>query len=373
MPLSAEQRRTTPVSVSTETSPPPTQSPILELDNITCGYQPDVPTVRNLSLELQPGQILCLLGPSGCGKTTTLRAIAGFEKISAGEIRLQGQSIATASFHMPPEQRRVGMVFQEYALFPHMHVEDNVAFGLYHWPTADRKARVQTLLELVGLQGFEHRFPHELSGGQQQRVAIARALAPKPVMLLLDEPFSNLDPEMTIKMRKELYRVLRQTETTAILVTHDHEEAFAMADHVAVMQEGVLVQCDTPEAIYQHPSCAFVAEFIGQANTVPGIIKNGQVETEIGTFPNQSNLQSESHVLVMIRSNEIQFTPSESGPGRIESRQFQGSHTLYAIRLKSGQLIHCCMSPIPVYNIDTPVNIQVTTSNTILFQQPALS
>ena len=373
MLLSAKQRETTLVTSITETSRQPAQTPILELDHITCGYQPDAPAVRNLSLHLQPGQILCLLGPSGCGKTTTLRAIAGFEKISAGEIRLQGKPIATTSFHMPPEQRRVGLVFQEYALFPHMHVEDNIAFGLYHWPTTDRKARVQALLELVGLQGFEHRFPHALSGGQQQRVAIARALAPKPVMLLLDEPFSNLDPEMTIKMRKELYRVLRQTQTTAILVTHDHEEAFAMADQVAVMQEGVLVQCGTPETIYQHPSCAFVAEFIGQANTVHGIIHNGQVETEIGTFPNQSDLLSESHVLVMIRSNEIQFTPSESGPGRIESRQFQGSHTLYAIRLKSGQLIHSCMSPIPVYNIDIPVNVQVTTSNTILFQQPALS
>jgi iron(III) transport system ATP-binding protein len=302
-----------------------------------------------------------------------LRAIAGFEKLSAGEIRLQGQVLASASFHLPPEKRRVGMVFQEYALFPHMHVEDNVAFGLYHWHTGDRKTRVQALLELVGLQGLEHRFPHELSGGQQQRVAIARALAPKPLMLLLDEPFSNLDPDMTIKMRKELYRVLRQTRTTAILVTHDHEEAFAMADHVAVMKDGILVQCDTPETIYQQPSCAFVAEFIGQANTIHGIIKNGQVETEIGTFPNQSNFHNESRVLVMIRPNNIQFAPSESGSGRIESRQFQGSQTIYAIRLKSGQLIHCCMSPIPVYNIDTPVVVQVTTSNTILFQQPALS
>lgn len=373
MAISAEQRDPTLVSSITETSCSHSQSPILELDNITCGYQPNVPTVRNLSLHLQPGQILCLLGPSGCGKTTTLRAIAGFEKISAGEIRLQGQPIATASFHMPPEQRRVGMVFQEYALFPHMHVEDNIAFGLYHWPTTDRKSRVQDLLELVGLQGFEHRFPHELSGGQQQRVAIARALAPKPVMLLLDEPFSNLDPEMTINMRKELYRVLRQTQTTAILVTHDHEEAFAMADHVAVMQEGVLVQCDTPEEIYQHPSCAFVAEFIGQANIIQGIIHNGQVETEIGTFPNRSDFRSDSHVLVMIRSNDLQFTPSKSASDLIESRQFQGSHTLYAIRLKSGKLIHCCMSPIPVYNIDTPVNVQVTTSHAILFQQPALS
>ena len=346
---------------------------MLELDHITCGYQPDVATVRDLSLHLQPGNILCLLGPSGCGKTTTLRAIAGFEKVSSGEIRLQGQVVASASVHVPPERRRVGMVFQEYALFPHLSVKDNVAFGLYHWESGERQSRVQSLLELVGLQGLDHRFPHELSGGQQQRVAIARALAPKPLMLLLDEPFSNLDPEMTIKMRKELYRVLRQTQTTAILVTHDHEEAFAMADQVAVMQDGVLVQCATPETIYQQPSCSFVAEFIGQANTIPGIIHQGQVETEIGTFTHQSDLLNQSRVLVMIRPNDIQFTPAEPGSGRIESRQFQGSQTLYAIRLNSGQLIHCCMLPIPVYNIDTSVNIQVTTSQTILFPQPALS
>ena len=373
MSIYIEPRRTDPVSSSIAASSTSSPTPMLELENITCGYQPDVPTVRNLSLHLQTGNILCLLGPSGCGKTTTLRAIAGFEKISEGEIRLQGHVLASASIHIPSEQRRIGMVFQEYALFPHMSVQDNVAFGLYHWQPSDRKGRVQALMNLVGLQDLEHRFPHELSGGQQQRVAIARALAPKPLMLLLDEPFSNLDPDMTIKMRKELYRVLRQTQTTAILVTHDHEEAFAMADYVAVMQDGVLVQCDTPEAIYQQPSCAFVAEFIGQANTVPGIIKNGQVETEIGTFPNQSDFHSESRVLVMIRPNDIQFTPSETGSGRIESRQFQGSQTLYAIRLTSGHLIHCCMSPVPVYNIDTPVVVQVTTSQTILFQQAALS
>ena len=354
-------------------SPTDLTVPLLELDHITCGYQSHVPAIHDLSLRLHTGNIVCLLGPSGCGKTTTLRAIAGFEKVTSGEIRLQGQVLASSSVHIPPEQRRVGMVFQEYALFPHMSVEDNIAFGLYHWKPSDRQARIGDLLDLVGLSGLEHRFPHELSGGQQQRVAIARALAPNPLMLLLDEPFSNLDPDMTIKMRKELYRVLRQTQTTAILVTHDHEEAFAMADQVAVMQNGVLVQCDTPEMIYQQPSCSFVAEFIGQANTIPGVIHNGHIETEIGTFPNESHFQSQSRVLVMIRPTDIAFTPAESGPGTIESRQFQGSQTLYTIRLQSGQLIHCCMLPIPVYNIETSVNIHVTTTHTILFPQPALS
>ncbi len=359
---------------STLSPPSGTSSPpILRLTKVVCGYRPDVPTVHDLSFELHHGHILCLLGPSGCGKTTTLRAIAGFEKISSGEIRLEGEVLASPSIHIPPEKRRVGMVFQEYALFPHMRVQENVGFGLYHWSAPDRDARVHTLLELVGLQGLEHRFPHELSGGQQQRVAMARALAPKPALLLLDEPFSNLDPDMTIKMRKELYRLLRQTHTTAILVTHDHEEAFSMADQVAVMQNGNLVQSGTPETIYQYPSCPFVAEFIGQANTISGIVQNGQVETEIGSFPNHEQFQAATPVLVMVRPNDIHFTPSESGKGCIDSRQFRGSQTLYTIRLASGQLVHCSMPPIPVYNIDTPVDLQVTTSQTILFQHQTLS
>ena len=262
------------------------------------------------------------------------------------------------------------MVFQEYALFPHMSVNENIAFGLYRWQSTDRAARIQELLDLVDLEGLQHRFPHELSGGQQQRVALARALAPNPLVLLLDEPFSNLDPDMTIKMRKELFRILRKTKTTTILVTHDHEEAFAMADQVAVMQNGELVQCDSPETIYQQPSCSFVAEFIGQANIIPGMIKNGQVQTEIGTFPHQGEFQSHRPVQVMIRPNDVQFTESDTGQGRIESRQFQGSETRYTIRLKSGQLLHCSMSPIPVYNIDAPVTIHMNTSKTILFQQP---
>ncbi len=349
-------------------SRPAIDTPILELRDIVCGYSPNTPTVNGVSLTLQSGQILCLLGPSGCGKTTTLRAIAGFEKITTGEILLKGQTLSSPSMHIPPEKRRIGMVFQEYALFPHLRVSDNIAFGLYHWSGTDQKARVQEMLELVGLHDLGNRFPHELSGGQQQRVAMARALAPNPIIILLDEPFSNLDPDMTIKMRKELFQLLRKTQTTAILVTHDHEEAFAMADQVAVMEQGVLVQCDTPEAIYQTPSCPFVAEFIGQANSIPGVVKNGQVETELGVFPNHDQLQGSTQVLVMVRPTDIRLHPSESGRGRIESRQFQGSQTLYGVRLGSGQVIHCCMSPVPVYNIDTLVELQITTTHTILFQ-----
>ena len=209
-------------------------SPIVELRNVSCAYEPSHPAVERISLSVQEGEILCQLGPSGCGKTTILRAIAGFERITAGTIMLSGQLVSTPDVLVPTEQRHVGMVFQEYALFPHLRVEKNIAFGLSHLPKAQRQAMVDDLLKLTGLSGLERRYPHELSGGQQQRVALARALAQRPILLLLDEPFSNLDPDMASRMRQDLHDLLRRTKMTAILVTHDHDEAFAMADRIAV-------------------------------------------------------------------------------------------------------------------------------------------
>ena len=212
------------------------------------------------------------------------------------------------------------------------------------------------------------RYPHELSGGQQQRVALARALAPNPVILLLDEPFSNLDPDMTIKMRKELYRLLRQTNTTAVLVTHDHQEAFAMADQVAVLQDGILVQYDTPEALYHLPSCQFVAEFVGKADFIPGVVKNGQVETEIGIFPNQHHYQGKPQVFVMVRPDDIKITESESGSARIISRQFRGSQHQYALELASGHVVHSVEPSDRSYDIDTKVSLEVIATHTVLFE-----
>ncbi|MFO0777837.1 MAG: ABC transporter ATP-binding protein, partial [Nitrospira sp.] len=219
---------------------------ILELRSISCAYDPHRPAIRNISFSAKEGEILCLLGPSGCGKTTVLRAIAGFEPVRSGEIRLSGRVVSSPSETIPTEHRRVGMVFQEYALFPHLRVADNIAFGLNHLPRAERTRRVDEMLCLTGLEGFERRYPHELSGGQQQRVALARALVQNPVLLLLDEPFSNLDPDMAGRMRQEVHALLHQMNTTTILVTHDHEEAFAMADRIAVLNQGILEQMDSP-------------------------------------------------------------------------------------------------------------------------------
>ncbi|MBU9142315.1 ABC transporter ATP-binding protein [Burkholderia multivorans] len=238
---------------------------LLELDTLSIDY--DTPqgrrtVVDGLSLALPRGEIGCLLGASGCGKTTVLRAIAGFEPLRAGRIVLDGASVATPSFDVPPERRRIGMMFQDYALFPHLSAADNVAFGLRRLPKHARRARVADMLALVGLADSGNAYPHELSGGQQQRVALARALAPSPELLLLDEPFSNLDVDTRERLAFELRDILKRTGHTAILVTHNQAEAFAIADRIGVMHDGRLAQWDTPYALHHHPASAFVAEFI---------------------------------------------------------------------------------------------------------------
>ena len=361
--------RNTSLKSSTTSSSHGGPPPLLQLAQVTCAYNSQQPAVKEISLSVKQGEILCLLGPSGCGKTTILRAVAGFERVVAGKIFLNGQVVSSSTQHWPPEKRRVGMVFQDYALFPHLCVADNIGFGLNQWKGTPRNAQIQTMLELVGLEGLERRYPHELSGGQQQRVALARALAPNPIMVLLDEPFSNLDPDMTVRMRQELYQLLRQTRTTSILVTHDHDEAFAMADQVAVLHEGSLVQCDTPEIIYHLPACPFVAEFVGQADFIPGHIVNGKVETELGAFTNQGRYQGSETVLVMIRPDDLQITKVGAGNARIESRQFRGSENLYAIRLASGYLVHCSEPSTKIFDVDSPVQLTIIATHTVLFER----
>ncbi len=366
--MNAQILRQDPKLNISRTSPSPSGSaPLLEVSHVTCAYTQH-PAVSDISFSVNQGEILCILGPSGCGKTTILRAIAGFQNITAGRITLNGRIVSSPTIHLPAEKRKVGMVFQDYALFPHLCVADNIGFGLKQREKNSRKAQIQLMMELVGLGGLERRYPHELSGGQQQRVALARALAPNPVMVLMDEPFSNLDPDMTVKMRKELYHLLRQTKTTSILVTHDHDEAFAMADNVAVLHEGRLVQCDTPEIIYHLPSCPFVAEFVGQADFIPGNIQNGQVETELGPFTNQERYQGSANVLVMIRPDDLQITHVGTGNARIESRQFRGSENLYAIRLASGRLVHCSAPSTEIYDVDALVGLAIVATHTVLFE-----
>jgi iron(III) transport system ATP-binding protein len=342
---------------------------VLELRHVSCAYGADRPAITDISFTAQEGEIICLLGPSGCGKTTTLRAVAGFEPVTAGEIRLEGRLVSAPGRLVPAEQRRIGMVFQEYALFPHLRVQENVAFGLRHLPAAERAAQAGQMLEMVGLTGLASRFPHELSGGQQQRVALARALVQKPVVLLLDEPFSNLDPDMAGKMREDLHDLLRRTKTTAILVTHDHDEAFAMADQIAVLNNGRLEQLDTPEAIYHTPSTPFVADFVGQADFIPGTIENGTVQTEIGAFPNQAGHRSGARVVVMIRPDDIHVVPVDKSFAHIVARRFHGSENLYTVGLPSGRVVHSSEPSTTVYPVGTPVELQVNATHTVLFEQ----
>ena len=344
-------------------------SSILELRHVSCAYETGRPAVQEISFAAREGEILCLLGPSGCGKTTILRAIAGFEPVRSGQLFLSGQLVSSPDVMTPTENRRVGMVFQEYALFPHLRVQDNIAFGLHHLVRSERASRVQEMLRLTGLEGFERRYPHELSGGQQQRVALARALVQNPVVLLLDEPFSNLDPDMAGRMRQELHDLLRRTKTTTVLVTHDHDEAFAMADRIAVLNQGRLEQFDTPEMMYHMPATPFVADFVGQADFIPGTVTQGMVHTELGEFPDTIECTEGTNVVVMIRPDDIHLVPTEGARSRVLSRQFHGSENLYTVSLPSGQIVHSSQGSTSVYQAGTTVEIRVLATHTVLFRQ----
>lgn len=343
-------------------------SSVLELRHVSCAYETGRSAVQEISFAAQEGEILCLLGPSGCGKTTILRAIAGFEPVRSGQLFLSGQLVSSPDVMIPTESRHVGMVFQEYALFPHLRVQDNIAFGLHHLERNERASRVQEMLRLTGLEGFERRYPHELSGGQQQRVALARALVQHPVVLLLDEPFSNLDPDMAGRMRQELHDLLRRTKTTTVLVTHDHDEAFAMADRIAVLNQGRLEQFDTPEMMYHMPATPFVADFVGQADFIPGTVSHGMVHTELGEFPDTIECEDGTAVVVMIRPDDIHLVPAEGARARVLSRQFHGSENLYAVSLPSGQIVHSSQSSTSVYQVGTAVELRVLATHTVLFR-----
>jgi iron(III) transport system ATP-binding protein len=323
---------------------------LLALDNVSKRYAPErPPAVDGLTLAVEQGEILSLLGPSGCGKTTTLRLIAGFELPDAGRVVMRGTTIAGPDRWVPPEARGIGIVFQDYALFPHLTVADNVGFGLEGLARAARQARIREVLELVGLADLADRYPHELSGGQQQRVAVARALAPAPALLLLDEPFSNLDADLRAQMREEVERILRDTGTTAIFVTHDQEEAFTLADRVGVLNEGRLEQLDRPERIYHSPATPFVAEFVGAADFLPGLVTTAGIVTELGTFANMEGREIGERVKVMLRPDDVTFIPRADGQATIVRRYFRGSENLYSLRLPSGHRVHSSQSSSSVY------------------------
>jgi iron(III) transport system ATP-binding protein len=292
----------------------------------------NVQAVAGVNLSLRQGGFLALLGPSGCGKTTTLRMLAGFEPPDAGQVEIGGQVVNRPGLHGPPERRSIGMVFQEYALFPHLNVADNIAFGL--GKDFDKPSRVQEVLALVGLPEVARRMPHELSGGQQQRVALARALAPNPTLILLDEPFSNLDAGLRVQVRAEVRRILRQAQATVIFVTHDQEEALSLADEVAVMIAGRIVQTDTPHKLYRRPINRQVASFLGDTNFVPGQAQDQYVVCELGRLPIISPYSGA--VEVMLRPEDISLTLNQTGAATVLDRQYFGHDQLVHLALASG-------------------------------------
>jgi iron(III) transport system ATP-binding protein len=333
--------------------------PILSLQGITKRFAPDRPAaVDDLSLTLEQGEILALVGPSGSGKTTTLRLIAGFEVPDQGLVVIRGETMAGPNRWLPPEERGVGVVFQDYALFPHLTVEENVAFGLHRLDRPARRRRTAEILELVGLDGFGSRYPHELSSGQQQRVAAARALAPAPALILLDEPFSSLDADLKVQIRKDVEKILRNTGTTAIIVTHDQELAFILADRVGVMNSGRLEHLDPPEEIYQHPPSRFVAEFVEPVNFLPGLVTADGIVTELGVFENVDGRPVGEIVKVMIRPDDVSFTLRPDGESTIVHHHLRGPEILYCIRLPSGRRVHSSQCSPTVYAMGSRVRAE---------------
>ena len=348
----------------------------LQLIDIDLAFGPHR-IVQKLSLSLEKGQIGCLLGPSGCGKTTVLRCIAGFERVAAGEIRLGGKVVSTARMHLAPERRRIGMVFQDYALFPHLSVADNIGFGLRAEAAATRDARVVELLQLVGLAGQGSKYPHEMSGGQQQRVALARALAPRPSLLLLDEPFSNLDVELRERLSYEVRDIIKVAKTTAILVTHDQNEAFAVADEIGIMHEGRIQQWDTPYNLYHRPANRFVADFIGQGVFLRGkVLNDHQVQIELGVLDSSVPLVCcadcagcvhGSPIDVLLRPDDIVHDDASPLRAEVAHKAFRGADILYTLRLAGGAKV---LSLVPSHHnhaIGERIGIRLDVDHVVTF------
>jgi iron(III) transport system ATP-binding protein len=336
--------------------------------------------VSDVSLALPRGAIGCLLGPSGCGKTTVLRAIAGFEPVARGAILLNGEVVSDPHTHVAPERRRIGMVFQGHALFPHLRVADNVAFGLRGMPGDERAARVAALLATVGLERLGRKYPHELSGGQQQRVALARALAPRPTLLLLDEPFSNLDVDLRERLSLEVRDILKRFGATAILVTHDQHEAFAMADEIGVMHEGQIAQWASAYDLYHRPATQFVADFVGQGVFLPGqVVGEREVEIELGRLPARvpgdcgpgcADCPDGCRVAVLLRPDDV--VHDEAAPTRAEvvAKAFRGAEFLYTLRLASGVRV---LSLVPSHHdhaVGERIGIRLDVDHVVVFHAP---
>ena len=343
----------------------------------------DKAAVEHVSFGLHKGQMGVLIGPSGCGKTTLLRAVAGLEPLSGGVIRMNDQAISGAGVHLAAENRRIGMVFQDYALFPHLSVEKNIDFGVTHWPAQKRQSRVRDMLSLVGLTSSAQRYPHELSGGQQQRVALARALAPEPLLLLLDEPFSNLDVDLRERLAQELREILQLAQITALFVTHDQMEAFAIGDVIGVMDKGQLQQWDDAYHLYHRPANRFVAEFIGHGVFVPADIacedQTLVLQTPLGELRRPTENPQERETWknggvcdVLLRADDIVHDDEAPVQAEILRKAFRGSEFLYTLRLGNGQTLMAHVPSHHDHHVGEWIGIKMQADHVVLFTQAAV-
>jgi iron(III) transport system ATP-binding protein len=341
---------------------------LLEVENLRHAYGRHE-VVAGLSFSLARGAIGCLLGPSGCGKTTVLRCIAGFEAIREGEIRLAGRTVSAAGVMVPPEQRRIGMVFQDYALFPHLVVADNIAFGLHDTRREERAARVRELAELVGLSAALDKYPHEISGGQQQRVALARALAPRPELLLLDEPFSNLDIDLRERLSLEVREIIKASGATAVLVTHDQQEAFAMADDIGVLHRGRIQQWDSAYNLYHRPANRFVADFVGQGVFLPATARSaGQLEIELGTLRGGEPVDGTENLEVLLRPDDVVHDDDAPTRAEVVHKAFRGAEILYTLRLASGRKVLALVPSHHNHALGEKIGIRLDVDHVVAFR-----
>jgi iron(III) transport system ATP-binding protein len=352
------------------TTPDAAPTAAIEVEGL-CKSFGAVEVLHDVSLSVPAGAVVALLGPSGCGKTTLLRTIAGLERAAAGEVRLFGRDVSGPSTHVPPERRHVGMVFQDWALFPHLTVGQNVGYGL---PRGERKgARVDDVLDMVGLGGLGDRMPATLSGGQQQRVALARALAPRPKALLLDEPFSNLDTALRTHVRSEVHQLLAELGITTVFVTHDQEEAFVLGDEVAVMHAGRVVQHATPAELYARPATAWVATFVGDANLIDGEASGDAAATVLGRIPLEQAADGTA-VQVLVRPEELRLDPAGTNGGvaaTVELHEYYGHDTVYLLRPKAGgPLVRARAGSSPRFRRGDAVSVHYVGPPTVAFAAP---
>lgn len=346
-----------------------TTSTPLKLNNVSVGYQ-GKPVLENVNLSLKQGEIASLLGPSGCGKSSLLRAIAGFEPVMQGSITINHLQVAAKGFSLPPEQRKTGMVFQDFALFPHLSVRDNIGFGLSKASRTEKKNRIDQLLDLIGLKAIQSNYPHQLSGGQQQRVALARAMAPRPDILLLDEPFSSMDTDMRTQLAHEVGDMLRHDEMTAILVTHDQHEAYAMADHIGVIGEGRLHQWGKPYDLYHRPADRFVADFIGEGVFIPGeLVQTDQIQTELGRVRGKvsSAIKSIGRVELLLRPDDIIHDDNSELKAEIIAKDFRGPVYIYTLKLHSQQKILCLVQSHHDHKVGEKLGIRLDAEHLAVF------